>query len=257
MARSSSFSMESLYDRNFYQDQSSGSIRSARIVLSHLFEYYQPDSVVDVGCGIGAWLVAAQELGCSKLIGLDGPWIDTTQLINPSLEFHGVDLEAELPSLGRFDLCMSLEVAEHLSPACSSRFVKNLCNLSDTILFSAAIQKQGGAKHINEQPQSFWASEFEKLGYASMDVIRPAVWSDERIEPWYKQNTLIFSRSSAIQSIFAPLPVMSHYDVVHPDLLTRTVNSLSEIIENKNQRIEHPSTRFLVATLLRWLRLMR
>ena len=52
------------------------------------------------------------------------------------------------------------------------------------VVFSAAIPFQGGANHVNEQWQDYWAARFEELGYVSLDPIRPRVWSDDRVEWW-------------------------------------------------------------------------
>ena len=61
------------------------------------------------------------------------------------------DLAQPLQIDRRFDLALSLEVAEHLPPECGSEFVQTLTDLSSVILFSAAIPFQGGTDHLNEQ----------------------------------------------------------------------------------------------------------
>ena len=38
-------------------------------------------SVLDVGCGAGAWLVAYRDLGATDLIGVDGDYVDRTLLL--------------------------------------------------------------------------------------------------------------------------------------------------------------------------------
>jgi tRNA1(Val) A37 N6-methylase TrmN6 len=62
-----------IYNDNFYLDNRTR-IKSAEKLLSHLFIYFQPKSLVDVGCGRGAWLKVAQNLGVNKLLGIDGQW---------------------------------------------------------------------------------------------------------------------------------------------------------------------------------------
>src|SRR5690606_27879087 len=44
------------YDKAFYDAQIPGSEASARAILSLLFKYYKPSSIIDVGCGAGTWL---------------------------------------------------------------------------------------------------------------------------------------------------------------------------------------------------------
>ena len=64
-----------LYDKDYYLRIIEGMSQSAAIVLGLLYEYYKPQSVIDVGCGPGAWLAAAESLGAITLKGLDGEWV--------------------------------------------------------------------------------------------------------------------------------------------------------------------------------------
>jgi len=54
------------YDSKFFSAQASGSLRSAREVISVVREMIEPRSVVDVGCGVGTWLKVWQDLGVEK-----------------------------------------------------------------------------------------------------------------------------------------------------------------------------------------------
>ena len=63
-------SLKKTYDKKFYNDIGNSSYNSAKIYLDHLWEYIQPQSVLDVGCGNGAWLKACHEHGSKTLIGI-------------------------------------------------------------------------------------------------------------------------------------------------------------------------------------------
>ena len=98
---------------------------------------------------------------------------------------------------GRFDLAISLEVAEHLEPQRSDSLVRDLCALADTVLFAAAIPFQGGAGHINERWQSWWAQKFSENGYDPFDVLRRDIWGRRDIAWWYKQNTIFYVKRNS------------------------------------------------------------
>src|SRR5205809_524404 len=90
---------------------------AARSILSILFRYFRPQSLLDVGCGTGSWLAVAGELGIADRIGIESMWLDRSLLEVDSSLVVTHDLEKPF-SLGRkFDLVVSLEVAEHLSPS--------------------------------------------------------------------------------------------------------------------------------------------
>jgi 2-polyprenyl-3-methyl-5-hydroxy-6-metoxy-1,4-benzoquinol methylase len=72
---------DSPYDNKFFDGQREFALRSARIVVPVLLKIIKPASVVDVGCGHGAWLRAFQENGVKVIKGLDGSYIDQSQLL--------------------------------------------------------------------------------------------------------------------------------------------------------------------------------
>ena len=107
-------STSEVYGASFFTEHVSGSLASARILLPMLFRYYQPQSVVDVGCGLGPWLKAATELGAGDVLGMDGDYVDRDMLVIPRPAFRATDLRERIRLDRRFDLAISVEVAEHL-----------------------------------------------------------------------------------------------------------------------------------------------
>lgn len=191
--------LANLYDNGFYAEQIDGSYRSAKKFVDILSNVFVPSSVVDLGCGRGTWLKAFIEQGASKAVGLDGAWNSQEQMIDPAIKFIQVDLNKSLDGfdLPKFDLAMSLEVAEHLEASSAKTFVESLTNLSDNVLFGAAYTGQGGTNHINEQPHSYWADFFKQYDYAPFDIFRPRVWGDDEIDFWYRQNSFLYLRSNS------------------------------------------------------------
>lgn len=179
------------YDQSFYDSIGPGSARSAAVILPLVAEVVPFRSCVDIGCGSGEWLRAALDLGATRALGVDGNYVDHQTLkFDPDL-FLGHDLESPLPDVGRFDIAMSMEVAEHLPKARAASFISELCELSDAVLFSAAAPGQGGTNHVNEQWPTYWLQHFEACNYAAFDVVRPWVWSDDRVGFWFRQNTFL------------------------------------------------------------------
>lgn len=224
------------YSSDFYAGHLGGSLQSARWILSELFDVYRPQSVIDVGCGVGAWLRVARELGVDDLLGVDGDYVNRGQLqIDPAL-FVPLDLELQrlTEAVGparRFDLAISMEVAEHLSPARAETFVEDLVALSDVVLFSAAIPFQGGEHHVNEQWPEFWGLLFRRAGYACADFLRPRIWALDGMAWWYAQNALVFFReASSAATIFGRYAVPRGVSLarVHPYNYLRFHSNASE-----------------------------
>ena len=176
-----------LYNKEFYRNRDKRTKHAARTILPLIFSKYQIYSVVDFGCGVGTWLGVCKELGASEALGIEGDWIDET-MVSTSFELHNADLKSPICLSKKYDLTISLEVAEHVPESNADDFVNSLSESSDLVLFSAAVVGQGGKGHVNEQNQSYWVEKFLSRGFSCLDVIRPKIWDDEKIDTWYKQN---------------------------------------------------------------------
>jgi hypothetical protein len=173
---------------------------------------------VDVGCGIGTWAAEFSRLGVTTVLGVDGAYVDRNQLKIPADAFIERDLVAPIRLEQRFDLAISLEVAEHLPSNRASSFVRDLTDLAPAVVFSAAIPFQGGTHHINERWATYWSDLFEVQGFRPIDCVRPLFWNDTKVEWWYRQNMMLYvSKDSERQ--FADCHRMMPLDVVHPELL--------------------------------------
>lgn len=94
----------------------------------------------------------------------------------------------------KFDLLISLEVAEHLTGDKASSFIDMLTRLSDRIVFSAAIPGQTGENHFNEQYPHYWVKLFADQGYVVLDPFRKKYWKSS-VNWWYAQNMFLFIKN--------------------------------------------------------------
>ncbi len=211
------------YAADFYRDRRENTLHSARSILGILNRVADIRSVVDFGCGSATWLSVARDLGAGRVLGIEGSWVDAAHLDIPSEDMLTWELEQPVSVNERFDLAISLEVAEHLSASRAMSFVDDICRSANLVLFSAAVPGQGGELHINEQWQSYWAEKFARNDYRPLDIVRPAIWNDDRIPYWYRQNTLVYATGDAYTKISGSLPQDLfgdgvRLDIVHPDL---------------------------------------
>jgi SAM-dependent methyltransferase len=187
------------YTKDFFTEIRAGSMRSAEEIVPLILELVPTCSVVDVGCGEGAWLAVFTKNGVLDVLGVDGDYVDRDTLQIPRERFQTADLSKPLEIGRTFDLAVSLEVAEHLPPECAASFIESLTRLAPVVLFSAAIPFQGGNHHVNEQWPDKWAGLFQEHGYRVVDCIRKRVWQNDAVEYWYAQNALLFVRSDVLE----------------------------------------------------------
>ena len=186
------------YTSSFYDEQAEGSERSARKIIPYVLQLVPATSVIDVGCGVGPWLKVCQDNGVSDVLGVDGDYVDRARLRICRSQFVAADLCKALPIQRRFDLAISMEVAEHLPLAHASPFVHELTRLADVVLFSAAVPGQCGTRHLNEQWPRYWAGLFEAVGFCPLDCLRRRFWEDDDVDWWYRQNILLFVKRQAL-----------------------------------------------------------
>lgn len=212
-------------------------LTSPKEIVPEIIKLLNPKSVIDIGCGIGTFIHCFKEEGVKDVLGIDGPWANK-ELVNKFLseeEFLIKNLEEKLILNKKFDLVMSLEVAEHLSEESSDIFVENLISCGNIILFSAAIPLQGGQNHINEQWLDYWQEKFLKHGYYLQDVIRPIFWNNAKVFWWYKQNMVLFTPKDYVIQSIKEQNVLKN--VIHPDLYIERISYSNNFMEKKNQEL--------------------
>lgn len=204
------------YDDEFFEYVNSGAIRSAERVLPILYSQLHPRSVLDAGCGQGAWLAVWKKLGVSSVLGIDGAYVDPHRLLISNDQFVSCDLIDGFELGRRFDLVQSLEVAEHLPESNAAKFVAHLVAHGDVVLFSAAAKGQGGDHHLNEQSYEYWRQHFSRHGYVACDYIRPRVMGAQDVEAWYRYNPFLYVAQSRLKSL--PREIQGSYVPPHEPL---------------------------------------
>ena len=215
--------MSSPYSQDFYVQRHQQTASAARAVLAVILDALPVDSVVDIGCGVGTWLSVAKEMGATTLLGIDGPWVDPALMQIDRSELLIQDLQQPIRLNRRFDLALSLEVAEHVPALRAKSFVSDLCEASDQIVFGAAVPDQGGVGHLNEQWQSYWAALFAEHDFCPIDCVRARIWSNSEIPWWYKQNTLLYVKRHIFADTCNAFSIPGRYaasqiDLIHPDM---------------------------------------
>jgi hypothetical protein len=181
-----------VYTKSFFDSMEDGALRSARAVLPIVQNLLAPRSIVDIGCGRGAWLRVAMALGVPDILGMDGEYAASQGLLIPLESFLATNLSQPFAAPAVYDLALCLEVAEHLPARAAAPLVAALTAAAPAILFSAAIPGQPGTHHINEQFPAYWRRLFAQHGYHALDVVRPLIYGNGQVEPWYAQNILLY-----------------------------------------------------------------
>lgn len=157
--------------------------------------------IMDVGCAIGDYVDGFYERGY-KARGIEGsrcaePFV--VPRVKEKITF-GYDLRFSLPYIEESDVCLCLEVAEHIEEIYADTLVSNLCYLSNVVIVSAAPPGQKGHHHVNCKNKLYWAEKFQGKkyyrNYKKEEIWRQALGAFIRRKEiaCYYHNTMIFER---------------------------------------------------------------
>lgn len=193
---------DEIYDASYYAFVDGYAKAAAPVMARGLVEELKPRTLVDVGCGSGAFLREVQALGVT-CIGIENSEHAIATCRSRGLDVRHADLRDSKLEFGKHDLATSFEVAEHLPESLADAYVRLLCSLSAQVAITAAPPGQGGINHINEQPQAYWVAKFAAHGFELQPEIGDVLskrWRAENVAYWYADNLMVFRNTARIPS---------------------------------------------------------
>lgn len=161
--------------------------------MRFLAEKYRPASVLDVGCGLGAYLMVFEEFADSDVFGLEG--FDAETLLLEPEQFGFADITKGFDLGRQFDLVMCVEVIEHIEAHDESTVLDSITrHARDFILFSAGDEDQPGHGHINCRRIDHWLSAWAARGWEPVEFDTLAFRSLATFS-WLRRNPVLLKRS--------------------------------------------------------------
>jgi len=168
----------------------------AEIVCNAVNAVFMPESVIDIGCGIGEYVQYLENNLGIPAWGIEGSGACLPYLVSEKVMILDMRIKQDVQL--HSDLVVSLEVAEHIEIEYSNIFIENLTQLSDHILMSAAPPGAGGHHHVNCQPQIYWIEKFMKFNYGYDETLTHMMKA--ALKPWrhrkelYHDNLMYFAK---------------------------------------------------------------
>jgi SAM-dependent methyltransferase len=177
---------ESLHVENLYVDHPP---------FRYLWDRFAPQSVLDSGCGLGAYLDAYRRWGAVETLGVDG--FETAGHVLCAGAHRCHDLRQPL-NLGRtFDLVVCTEVVEHIDAAYEATVLDTIArHARGLILFSAARPGQPGVGHVNCKPIEHWLNLWARDGWEP-DVFDTLAVRSLSTYYWFRRNLLVLCRRAS------------------------------------------------------------
>lgn len=136
-------------------------------IAERIIKDINPKTVLDAGCAMGYLVTAFRDRGV-EAYGIDISEYAVSMAredIKPYC-FVGSLTERLPPNMPRrYDLVVSIEVLEHLYAEDGKVAIKNICNLSDNILFCSSPTDFTELTHFNVQQREYWAKLFAENNF--------------------------------------------------------------------------------------------
>lgn len=180
--------------KQFLSEWDTNEAAAARVVQEWLDIQFNPESVIDLGCGAGTFLTLFQYRGIFAL-GIDAEDTAQEHLTN----FMQYDLTQPLIVSKKFDLALCLEVIEHIEQKYERVLINSISNAADVIIFSGAKPGQVGEHHVNCNTKEYWLALFKAKGIE--------LWQEKNEQlkellkakefdtcPWLRENMMLLHR---------------------------------------------------------------
>ena len=146
-----------------------------QIVAARIHEDLHPQTVLDAGCAMGHLVAAMKDLG------VDAYGVDISEYAISQVREDIRDrcfqasltdpFPAEIPS--KVDLVVTFEVLEHLDQVDGEKAIRNICSITDTVVFCSSPDDYIEPTHVNVQQREYWARLFAQNGFYDDLSYRP------------------------------------------------------------------------------------
>ena len=178
------------YDRDYYE-RSAQYYDRAMPAFTEWLASFNPDSIVDIGCGTGAFI--APFAGRIPVLGIDIS-TDAGYLL-PAACFVRYDLTKPFPKTLSADLALSLEVYEHIPAEHEDAFLDNIVGFMPRIVvLGCAKPGQWGRHHYNCRPVEHVVEQLAKRGYVHRPEATKPLLTMKYLATFYRRNTQVFER---------------------------------------------------------------
>jgi len=187
-----------LYADAFYKKRIPYAKR-APIICQSIIEIWHAKSAIDAGCALGD-LVGEFLNRQVEAIGIEGNPACLPYIQCPPECLKILDLSKPIDLGRRFDVAISLEVAEHIEEQYADIYVDNMCGFSNVLVMSVCDYGGTTKIHCNVKPRSYWIERFKQRGYIqsiSKEMLIKEKWAPIRERAAVKEayrNLIIFEK---------------------------------------------------------------
>jgi SAM-dependent methyltransferase len=191
----------SIYNDSYFEGVEKYAQESAEVIAKSIIVEFNPQNVIDIGCGTGLLLNEFNKYKIETL-GIDYSERALNLCKQKKISVLKLDLEKMPITVDKkYDIVTCMEVAEHLPERIANKLVNELVKLGNIIVFTAAPPGQGDIEHhnhVNEQPKKYWIVLFNQVGFNFDVAVSQKIslkWKNDGVSQFYYNNLMIFKKN--------------------------------------------------------------
>jgi SAM-dependent methyltransferase len=174
-------------DRDFESD--------AAIVSEAIIDQFDPESVFDVGCGIGLHLKPFCDAGITAN-GIDEAKAAHENAVIPTRHIDIMDMTEPYTPNRQYDVVLCLDMLEYASRSQEDVFIATVAGVGDIGIVSVPLPRYSTIRYSREEPKEYWVQQFDEYGMnydaEATAELQERIDADE--EAWVPEQLLVFRR---------------------------------------------------------------
>lgn len=166
----------------------------AAIISTALIEEFDPDTVFEIGCGIGLHLKPFLDQGI-EANGVDESNVAHENAVIPAKHIEIQDLRAYDPGQVH-DLVICIDLLEYTSRSREDTFIESIAGTGRIAVVSVPLPRYSNLRYDHEEPKQYWVKKFQEHGMRydpeATRHVQDRIEADE--EAWVPEQLMVFRK---------------------------------------------------------------
>lgn len=175
-------------DRDFQED--------AAIVSNAIIDLFEPENVIQIGCGIGLHLKPFVDADID-VKGLDESKVALENPAIPKKHIQIMPLNTPYSPENTYDVALCIDMLEYTSPQGEDAIIASVANAGKTAVVSAPLPRYDSLHYDHEEPKQYWIKKFQDYGmnYDSDATRNLQDRIDTEEAAWIPEQLLVFQKN--------------------------------------------------------------
>lgn len=175
-------------DRDFQDD--------ADIVSNAIMDQFSPDSVIQIGCGIGMHLKSFLEQGVDA-VGIDENRVAHENAVVSTKHIQIQSLNQAYTPDDTYDVVLCIDMLEYTSRNHEDALIETVADAGAIAVVSVPLPRYSSLSYNHEEPKQYWVQKFKEhgLSYDPDETRHLQDRIDAAEEAWVPEQLMVFRKN--------------------------------------------------------------